>query len=120
MTDCQTAVYLPITKDVWPQGDVSSHQLAAILEKETCGVYAGFDPTASSLHVGNLLILVRKKSKKGTVLIRHKVGLLHFQRAGHRAVALLGGATARIGDPSGRNSERQEVRKKLKRRRSRA
>ena len=38
-----------------------------------------------------------------------QVGLLHFQRAGHRAVALLGGATARIGDPSGRNTERQEV-----------
>ena len=35
--------------------------------------------------------------------------MLHFQRAGHRAVALLGGATARIGDPSGRNTERQEV-----------
>jgi len=83
-----------LLQDVWPQGDVSSHQLAAILEKESCGVYAGFDPTASSLHVGNLLILV---------------GLIHFQRAGHRAVALLGGATARIGDPSGRNSERQEV-----------
>ena len=71
MTDCQAAVYLPITKDVWPQGDVSSHQLAAILEKESCGVYAGFDPTASSLHVGNLLILVRnEKSKKSTIVIR--------------------------------------------------
>ena len=72
MTDCQAAVYLPLTKDVWPQGDVSSHQLAAILEKESCGVYAGFDPTASSLHVGNLLILVRneKKSKKCTVVTR--------------------------------------------------
>jgi len=83
-----------LLQDVWPQGDLSTHQLAATLEKEPCGVYAGFDPTASSLHVGNLLILV---------------GLLHFQRAGHRAVALLGGATARIGDPSGRNTERQEV-----------
>ena len=38
-----------------------------------------------------------------------QVGLLHFQRAGHRVVALLGGATAHIGDPSGRNTERQEV-----------
>ena len=64
MTDCQAAVYLPITKDVWPQGDVSSHQLAAILEKESCGVYAGFDPTASSLHVGNLLILVRHERNR--------------------------------------------------------
>ena len=41
-----------------------------------------------------------------------QVGLLHFQRAGHRVVALLGGATARIGDPSGRNTERQEVEEK--------
>ena len=54
-------------------------------------VYAGFDPTAPSLHVGNLLILS---------------SLLHFQRAGHQVVILLGGATARIGDPSGKNSDR--------------
>jgi hypothetical protein len=74
----------PSAQDVWPQGEVSSHQLAAELERDRCGVYAGFDPTASSLHVGNLLVLV---------------GLLHFHRAGHRVVALLGGATARIGDP---------------------
>merc|ERR1719341_2982314 len=57
-------------------------------------VYAGFDPTAPSLHVGNLLVLT---------------SLLHFQRAGHRVVVLLGGATARIGDPSGKNSEREEL-----------
>ena len=54
-------------------------------------VYAGFDPTAPSLHVGNLLVLT---------------SLLHFHRAGHQVVILLGGATARIGDPSGKNSER--------------
>ena len=47
----------------------------------------------------------RKQAKE----FNRQVGLLHFQRAGHRAVALLGGATARIGDPSGRNTERQEV-----------
>ena len=54
-------------------------------------VYAGFDPTAGSLHVGNLLVLT---------------SLLHFHRAGHQVVILLGGATARIGDPSGKNTDR--------------
>lgn len=54
-------------------------------------VYVGFDPTAESLHVGNLLGLL---------------ALLHFQRAGHRPIALVGGATGRIGDPSGRATER--------------
>lgn len=54
-------------------------------------VYAGFDPTADSLHVGNLLVIV---------------GLLHCQRGGHQPIALLGGATGMIGDPSGRTTER--------------
>ncbi|XP_037048996.1 tyrosine--tRNA ligase, mitochondrial-like [Bradysia coprophila] len=54
-------------------------------------IYAGFDPTADSLHVGNLLVIM---------------GLIHCQRGGHQPIALLGGATGRIGDPSGRNSER--------------
>eukprot|EP00238_Polyblepharides_amylifera_P011764 CAMPEP_0196585568 /NCGR_PEP_ID=MMETSP1081-20130531/51160_1 /TAXON_ID=36882 /ORGANISM="Pyramimonas amylifera, Strain CCMP720" /LENGTH=206 /DNA_ID=CAMNT_0041907159 /DNA_START=434 /DNA_END=1051 /DNA_ORIENTATION=+ len=54
-------------------------------------VYCGFDPTADSLHLGNLLgILV----------------LVWFQKAGHCPVALLGGATGRVGDPSGKSSER--------------
>ncbi|MEW9531354.1 tyrosine--tRNA ligase [Microbispora sp. NPDC049125] len=54
-------------------------------------VYAGFDPTAPSLHMGNL----------ATLLI-----LTRFQRAGHRPIGLVGGATGLIGDPSGRSSER--------------
>ncbi|HZF66595.1 MAG TPA: tyrosine--tRNA ligase [Gemmatirosa sp.] len=54
--------------------------------------YCGFDPTASSLHVGNLLPIM---------------GLLRLQRAGHRPVALVGGGTGMIGDPSGRTQERQ-------------
>ncbi|XP_070612458.1 tyrosine--tRNA ligase, mitochondrial [Erythrolamprus reginae] len=56
--------------------------------------YCGFDPTADSLHVGHLL----------TVL-----GLLHFQRAGHNVIALVGGATARLGDPTGRTKAREEL-----------
>jgi tyrosyl-tRNA synthetase len=54
--------------------------------------YAGFDPTASSLHVGNLVPVM---------------GLAHLQRAGHRPIALVGGGTGLIGDPSGKASERQ-------------
>lgn len=54
-------------------------------------VYAGFDPTADSLHLGNLLALV---------------SLRWFQLCGHNAVALLGGATGRVGDPSGKSAER--------------
>lgn len=54
--------------------------------------YCGFDPTADSLHAGNLVAIM---------------GLVHLQRAGHRPVALVGGGTGMIGDPSGRTSERQ-------------
>jgi tyrosyl-tRNA synthetase len=54
-------------------------------------VYAGFDPTADSLHVGHMMGLM---------------ALRRFQRAGHRPIALVGGATGMIGDPSGKSEER--------------
>ncbi|GAA6017256.1 hypothetical protein JCM8202_005966 [Rhodotorula sphaerocarpa] len=57
-------------------------------------VYLGVDPSARSLHVGNLLALI---------------GLLHFRLQGHNAVALIGGATGAIGDPSGRSTERNAL-----------
>ena len=53
--------------------------------------YVGFDPTAASLHVGHLLPVM---------------GLVHFQRAGHRPIAVVGGGTGLIGDPSGKSKER--------------
>jgi tyrosyl-tRNA synthetase len=53
--------------------------------------YCGFDPTAPSLHVGNLVPVM---------------GLVHLQRAGHRPIALVGGGTGMIGDPSGKSAER--------------
>ena len=59
-------------------------------EKKASG-YIGFDPTADSLHIGSLV----------QIMI-----LMHFQRAGHRPIALLGGATGMIGDPSGKSAER--------------
>jgi tyrosyl-tRNA synthetase len=55
-------------------------------------LYAGFDPTADSLHVGNLVPLI---------------GLSRFQKFGHHSIALAGGATGSIGDPSGKTQERQ-------------
>ncbi|OWM80535.1 hypothetical protein CDL15_Pgr019815 [Punica granatum] len=60
----------------------------------TLRVYCGFDPTAESLHLGNLL---------GIIV------LSWFQRCGHRVVALIGGATGRVGDPSGKSLERPEL-----------
>jgi tyrosyl-tRNA synthetase len=65
--------------------------LRAALAAGPVTVYAGFDPTADSLHVGNLVPLLT---------------LRRFQNAGHRAIALAGGATGMIGDPGGRASER--------------
>lgn len=62
-----------------------------LLEKEMVGGYIGFDPTADSLHVGHLMQVMT---------------LIHFQRAGHKPFALVGGATGMVGDPSGKSAER--------------
>jgi len=62
-----------------------------LLAKPGASVYVGFDPTASSLHVGHLLPIM---------------ALSHLQRAGHRPIVLVGGATGMVGDPSGRSEER--------------
>ncbi len=62
------------------------------LLKEMTAGYIGFDPTASSLHIGNL----------ATIML-----LVHLQRAGHKPFALVGGATGMIGDPSGKAAERE-------------
>uniref|UniRef100_A0A3Q2HFH3 Tyrosine--tRNA ligase n=1 Tax=Equus caballus TaxID=9796 RepID=A0A3Q2HFH3_HORSE len=74
-------------------------ELPELFDRRTAGhlpqtIYCGFDPTADSLHVGHLLTLL---------------GLFHFQRAGHNVIALVGGATARLGDPSGRTKEREAL-----------
>ncbi|MFN4892110.1 MAG: tyrosine--tRNA ligase [Bacteroidota bacterium] len=61
------------------------------LEKELTTGYIGFDPTADSLHIGSLLPILL---------------LVHFQRAGHKPIALIGGATGMVGDPSGKSEER--------------
>ncbi len=62
-----------------------------LLKKEITSGYIGFDPTADSLHIGHMVQVML---------------LMHFQRAGHTPVALVGGATGMIGDPSGKSEER--------------
>ena len=61
------------------------------LQKEPTAGYVGFDPTAESLHIGSLVPILL---------------LVHMQRAGHKPVALIGGATGMVGDPSGKSEER--------------
>ena len=63
-----------------------------VLARERVVGYIGFDPTAASLHVGSLLVMM---------------ALAHMQRQGHAPIALVGGGTGLIGDPSGKTAERQ-------------
>ena len=70
----------------------------ALLEKEKITFYIGFDPTADSLHVGHFIALMF---------------MSHMQRAGHRPIALLGGGTAMIGDPSGKTDMRTMMTKEI-------
>lgn len=73
-------------------------QLTSWLNSGSRTLYAGFDPTAESLHVGSLLPLLM---------------LRRFQRAGHKPIALVGGATGMIGDPSGKSEERNLLSKEI-------
>ena len=70
--------------------DMTSPELEKALEKPLT-VYAGFDPTNDSLQAGNFVTIM---------------ALAHLQRAGHKVIALVGGATGLIGDPSGKSKER--------------
>ena len=71
--------------------DMTSPELSRLVQSPTT-VYAGFDPTSNSLQVGNFVTIMT---------------LAHFQRCGHKVVALAGGATGMIGDPSGKSAERK-------------
>jgi tyrosyl-tRNA synthetase len=66
--------------------------LEELLQNGNITGYVGFDPTADSLHIGNLVPVMM---------------LVHWQRCGHRPIALVGGATGMVGDPSGKTAERQ-------------
>jgi len=67
-------------------------ELRRYADKEQITCYIGFDPTASSLHIGNLVPIM---------------SLAHMQRLGHRPIALVGGGTGLVGDPSGKTEMRQ-------------
>lgn len=71
---------------------VFEEELYKLLETEKVSFYIGFDPTADSLHIGHFVQLM---------------AMAHMQRAGHRPIALIGGGTGMIGDPSGRSDLRQ-------------
>ncbi|KAJ7997909.1 hypothetical protein DPEC_G00217050 [Dallia pectoralis] len=82
-----------VLQNAFPE-EAAQGELPRLLQSGWQTVYCGFDPTADSLHVGNLLAII---------------GLLHFRNAGHNVIALIGGATAQIGDPSGKTSERPRL-----------
>lgn len=71
-------------------------ELRELLEKESISFYIGFDATADSLHLGHFLQVV---------------AMMHMQRAGHRPIALLGGGTTMVGDPSGKTDMRKMLTK---------
>lgn len=71
---------------------VTHEGLKELLEKESVTFYIGFDPTADSLHVGHYVQLM---------------AMAHMQRAGHRPIALIGGGTTMVGDPSGKSDLRK-------------
>ena len=67
-------------------------EVKALLSKESATFYIGFDPTADSLHLGHFIQIMV---------------MMHMQRAGHKPIALIGGGTAKIGDPSGKTDMRK-------------
>lgn len=71
-------------------------EIRELLDKESVTFYIGFDPTADSLHVGHFIAMMF---------------MAHMQRGGHKPIALLGGGTAMVGDPSGRTDIRQMLTK---------
>lgn len=75
---------------------VYEDDLRRLLDKESVPFYVGFDPTADSLHIGHYIPIM---------------AMAHMQRAGHKPIALIGGGTAMIGDPSGRTDMRQMMTK---------
>jgi len=68
----------------------NEEEVARLLDTPGNAIYVGFDPTADSLHVGHMLPIM---------------GLAMLQRAGHIPIALVGGATGMVGDPSGRSTD---------------
>ncbi len=85
-------VYDVLTERGYVEQATHEDEIRELLGKESVTFYIGFDPTADSLHVGHFI----------QVMV-----MMHMQQAGHRPIALIGGGTAMVGDPSGRTDMRQ-------------
>lgn len=83
--------YLTLKERGFIEQATEPEEMEALFEQKTISGYIGFDPTAKSLHVGNLIPIM---------------ALSHLQQHGHRPIALVGGGTALIGDPSGKKEMR--------------
>ena len=77
---------------------VFEDDLRKLLDSESVSFYVGFDPTADSLHIGHYIPIM---------------AMAHMQKAGHKPIALIGGGTGMIGDPSGRTDMRQMLTKEI-------
>lgn len=85
-------VYNTLVERGFIQQATNEEEIIKLLENEKVTFYIGFDPTADSLHVGHYMAMI---------------AMAHMQRAGHRPIALVGGGTAMIGDPSGKTDMRK-------------
>lgn len=85
-------IYDILTERGYVEQSTHEDEIRELLGKESVTFYIGFDPTADSLHVGHFI----------QVMV-----MMHMQQAGHRPIALIGGGTAMVGDPSGRTDMRQ-------------
>lgn len=89
-------VYDTLMERGFIQQATHEEEIRELFEKEKVTFYIGFDPTADSLHVGHYLAMI---------------AMAHMQRAGHRPIALVGGGTAMVGDPSGKTDMRKMLTK---------
>ncbi|ODV86526.1 hypothetical protein CANARDRAFT_27717 [[Candida] arabinofermentans NRRL YB-2248] len=102
-SDFQKDIKQPLLENLRHRGlietCVNEEELSKKIESSKLGLYCGADPTAKSLHLGNLLPLMI---------------LLHFNLRNHNIVALVGGATGAVGDPSGRTTERDHMEENIR------
>ncbi len=93
-----TSIYDILQERGFIEQCTNEQEVRELLEKESVTFYVGFDPTANSLHVGHFIPVMM---------------MMHMQKAGHRPIALVGGGTGMIGDPSGRTDMRQFMTKEI-------
>uniref|UniRef100_UPI0032B1C808 tyrosine--tRNA ligase n=1 Tax=Candidatus Karelsulcia muelleri TaxID=336810 RepID=UPI0032B1C808 len=87
-----------LIKELFWRGLIHDSTYNEQIKKEIITLYTGFDPTYKSLHIGNLVAIIM---------------LIHFQKYGNNIISVIGGGTGIIGDPSGKNSERNLIKKEL-------